>query len=98
MAVRTKQAGVKNKREVGVRSATPSTGASKGKKTLARDDAALKRRQKSESKMKMGPAGKATDYERTDRGTSVRGRKKAPSQMRVKRKGGPFKQTRLHGG
>lgn len=98
MAVRTRQAGVKNKRDVGVRSATPSTGASKGKKTLARDDAALKRRQKSESKMQLGPAAKEHDYERSSGGTAVRGRKKAPSQMHVKRKGGPFKQTRLHGG
>lgn len=28
----------------------------------------------------------------------VQGRKKAPSQMNLKRKGGPFKRTRLHGG
>lgn len=99
MAVRTNQAGVKNKREVrDVRSAMPSTGAKRGKKTVPRDDAAAERRLKSESKMMLGPAAKATDYERTDRGTAVQGRKKAPSQMHVKRKGGPFKKSRLHGG
>lgn len=29
---------------------------------------------------------------------SVNGRKKAPSQMKVRRKGGPMKKSRLHGG
>ena len=38
------------------------------------------------------------DYERPEPPTTVNGRKKAPSQMRVKRKGGPFKRSRLHGG
>jgi hypothetical protein len=98
MAVRTNQAGIRNKRKVGVRSAMPSTGATRGKKTLPRDEAAALRREKSLSKMQLGPAAKETEYSRGRAETTLRGRKKAPSQMNVKRKGGPFKKTRLHGG
>ena len=98
MAVRTRQAGVKNKREVDPRSAMPSTGASRGRKVLPRDDAAAAKRSKSQSKMKLGPAAKESDYQRSDRGTALKGRKKAPSGMHIKHKGGPFKRTRLHGG
>lgn len=99
MAVRTKLAGVKRKRAVkDVRSAMTATGATKGRKTVPRDDAALQRRLELESKVKLGPAAKPTTFEIKDRGTAVRGRKKVPSRMHLKRKGGPFKRTRLHGG
>lgn len=99
MAVRTRQAGVKNKREVGdPRSALPSTGAKRGRKVLPHDDAAALRRTSAESRMKLGPAAANKDYERVDRGTSVKGRKKAPSGMHIKHKGGPFRRNRLHGG
>ena len=98
MAVRTDQAGVINKRKVGVKSALPSTGATKGKRTLPRDESALQRREKSLSEMKLGPAAKETEYKRGRMETTLRGRKKAPSEMNVKHKGGPRKRARLHGG
>ncbi|MGA9520513.1 MAG: hypothetical protein WBV82_03565 [Myxococcaceae bacterium] len=96
MAVRTILAGIKNKRNVGVQSAQPSQGTTYGKKTLARDDEmALKRERKFEAMM---PGPGATEVKRKRRtGASLVGRKKAPSQIGVKRKGGPFKRSRLHG-
>ncbi|MBX5484921.1 MAG: hypothetical protein IRZ16_24125 [Myxococcaceae bacterium] len=100
MAVRTRQAGVKVKREVGVQSAYPSTGATRGRKTLPRDDESAARRIRATSKMKLGPAGEKDlrDYQRELPATTVNGRKKAPSEMHVKKRGGPFKRRRLHGG
>ena len=98
MAVRTDQAGIRNKRKVGARSATPGTGATKGKKTLPRDEAAALKREKTMSKMQMGPAATTSEYRRGRAESTVQGRKKAPSQMNVKRKGGPRTRSRLHGG
>jgi hypothetical protein len=103
MAVRTNQAGVKNKRQVDPRNANASTGASNGKrksKVLPRDEAALLRREKSLAAMKPGPAANrdAHEYDRGRIPSTVAGRKKAPSQMKLQRKGGPFKRSRLHGG
>ena len=103
MAVRTNQVGVKNKREVDPRNAHPGMGTSAGRrkmKALPRDEAALLRREKARATMKMGPAASRDehDYERPRIPSTVAGRKKAPSQMKVRRKGGPFKRSRLHGG
>ena len=99
MAVRTRQAGIKNKRDVGPQSALPSTGASRGRKTLPRDEQVAAKRSKAAAKMKLGPAANAQSaYERGVPVSTVNGRKKAPSQMHVKKKGGPFKRSRLHGG
>ncbi len=98
MAVRTNQAGIRNKRKVGVRSAMAGTGATNGKKTLPRDEAAALKREKSVAKMQLGPAAKESEYRRGRTEATVRGRKKAPSQMNVKRKGGPRTRSRLHGG
>lgn len=100
MAVRTKQAGIKNKREVGVRSALPATGATRGSKTVPKDEEVAAKRARSTANMKLGPAAKGAvgEYSRGMPATTVNGRKKNPSQMRVKKKGGPRKRSPLHGG
>ena len=99
MAVRTKQAGIKHKREVAPRSAQPSQGATgRRKTTLSADSADGLRRTFRAVGMKPGPAAKQSDYERGRMPPTVEGRKKPPSQMKLKRRGGPFKNTRLHGG
>lgn len=100
MAVRTRQAGVKNKRDVGVRSATTGQGSSGSRrKTLPRDDEAQLRRTKSNAKLKLGPAAKddTNEYSRGRIPPSVQGRKKAPSEMKLKRPGGPKKRRAIHG-
>ncbi len=97
MAVRTILAGIKNKRAVGVHSAQPSQGTTYGKKVLPTDDEVALRREKNLEQMMPGPG--ITEEKRKRRtGASLAGRKKAPSQIAVKRKGGPFKRSRLHGG
>jgi hypothetical protein len=96
MAVRTILAGIKNKRNVGVKSAQPSQGTTYGRKTLPRDDEVAYKRERNLEKMMPGPGvTEAKPKRRT--GAAVVGRKKAPSQIGVKRKGGPFKRSRLHG-
>jgi hypothetical protein len=98
MAVRTKLVGIKNRRNVGARAAQPSVQASKGRKTLPRDEAAALRRQKTLERVTLGPAAELHEPKRNRRKTSLQGRKKAPSQMRVKRAGGPSRRSDLHGG
>ncbi|ADO68461.1 hypothetical protein [Stigmatella aurantiaca] len=98
MAVRTTLAGMKNRRTVDVRSAQPSQQASKGKKTLPRDEAALLRREKALQRVTLGPASEIHEPKSHRRRTSVQGRKKAPSQMGVKGSGGPARRSLLHGG
>lgn len=98
MAVRTKLAGIKNRRRVDAHSAQPSQQASKGKKTLPRDEAALLRRQKALERVTLGPAAERHEPKSHRRKTSLNGRKKAPSAMGVKRAGGPAKRLPLHGG
>lgn len=99
MAVRTTIAGIKNRREVGAKNAQPSTGATRGKKTLPRDEAAALRREKTLARVTLGPAAEEhKPKSHRGRSTPVQGRKKAPSEMRVKRTGGPKKRLPLHGG
>ncbi len=98
MAVRTKIAGIKNKREVGVRATQPSQGTTKGRKTLPRDEAAMLRREKDLKRVTLGPAAELHEPKSHRRRTPVQGRKKAPSQMGVKSKGGPRKRMPIHGG
>lgn len=98
MAVRTKLAGIKNKRRVDAKAAQPSQQASKGKKTLPRDEAAALRRTKALERVTLGPAAEVHEPKSGRRKTSLNGRKKAPSQMRVKRAGGPAKRMPIHGG
>ncbi|MBN1206272.1 MAG: hypothetical protein JXB05_15250 [Myxococcaceae bacterium] len=99
MAVRTKLVGIKNRRRVSsADEAQPHQQASKGKKTLPRDEAALLRRQKALERVTLGPAAEIHEPKSHRRKTSLQGRKKAPSQMRVKRAGGPAKRLPIHGG
>ncbi|WP_240359287.1 hypothetical protein [Pyxidicoccus trucidator] len=99
MAVRTKVAGIKNKRRVDAHSAQPSVQASKGRKTLPRDDAAALRRQKTLERVTLGPAAELHEPKsHRRRATMLKGRKKAPSEMNVKHSGGPKKRLPLHGG
>jgi hypothetical protein len=99
MAVRTKVAGIKNKRRVDAHAAQPSVQASKGRKTLPRDDAAALRRQKTLERVTLGPAAELHEPKSNRRKmTTLKGRKKAPSEMNVKHKGGPKKRLPIHGG
>ncbi|CAM4487563.1 hypothetical protein HRD49_36065 [Corallococcus exiguus] len=98
MSVRTRVAGIKNKRRVDPHAAQPSVQASKGRKTLAHDDAAALLRQKELKRVTLGPAAGDHGPKRNNRGTGLRGRKKAPSQIHIKRAGGPRERSRLHGG
>jgi hypothetical protein len=98
MAVRTKLVGIKNRRRVDAQAAQPSMGAKKGKKTLPRDEAAALRRTKALERVTLGPAAEIHEPKSNRRKTSLQGRKKAPSQMRVKRAGGPARRSPLHGG
>jgi hypothetical protein len=98
MAVRTNQAGIKRKRAVSPSAAQPNQQPSKGRKTRPRDEEAAYAREEKRSKMKLGPAAVKGQPKTGRSRTHVQGRKKAPSQMNLQRKGGPFKHTRLHGG
>ncbi len=99
MAVRTKVAGIKNRRRVDAHAAQPSVQASKGRKTLPRDDAAALRRQKTLERVTLGPAAELHEPKSNRRRmTTLKGRKKAPSEMNVKHKGGPKKRLPIHGG
>jgi len=98
MAVRTKLVGIKNKRRADAKAAQPSQQASKGRKTLPRDEAAALRREKALERVTLGPAAEIHEPKSHRRKTSLQGRKKAPSQMRVKHTGGPARRSPLHGG
>jgi hypothetical protein len=98
MAVRTTLVGIKNKRRADAKTAQPSQQASKGKKTLPRDEAAALRRKKALERVTLGPASEIHEPKSHRRKTSLQGRKKAPSQMRVKSAGGPARRSNLHGG
>ncbi|GMU02358.1 hypothetical protein KH5H1_64780 [Corallococcus caeni] len=98
MSVRTRVAGIKNKRRVDPHAAQASVQASKGRKTLPHDDAAALLRQKELKRVTLGPAASDHGPKRNNRGTGLRGRKKAPSQIHIKRAGGPHDRSRLHGG
>lgn len=98
MAVRTTLAGIKNRRKVAVDTVQTSTGATRGKKTVPRDEAALLRREAALKRVTLGPAAEEHKPKSHRGRTPVQGRKKAPSQMNVKRKGGPRKRLRIHGG
>jgi hypothetical protein len=98
MSVRTRVAGIKNRRRVDAHAAQPSIQASNGRKTLARDDAAALRREQALKRVTLGPAAQEHAPKRNNRGTALRGRKKAPSQIHLKSAGGPRERSGLHGG
>ena len=98
MAVRTDVAGIKNKRKVGVISATFQPGSTRGKPLAFHDQLHAELLAHNRAQATPGPAAHAPVPKRNRRGVSIEGRKKAPSQMHVKRKGGPHTRSRLHGG
>lgn len=98
MSVRTRVAGIKNKRRVDPHAAQASVQASNGRKTLPHDEALKLLTEKALKRVTLGPAAGDHGPKRNNRGTGLRGRKKAPSQIHVKRAGGPRERSRLHGG
>jgi hypothetical protein len=77
------------------RKAPPGKGKSKTKMTRAMEPAAYRKRLLHE--MRPRNADDKPQKLGGHRG-HVEGRKKAPSQMNIKRRGGPLKKSRLHGG
>ena len=98
MAVRTDVAGIKNKRRVGVGSATLQQGSTRGRPLAFHDEQYAALLAHNRAQATPGPAAHAPMPKRNRRGVSIEGRKKAPSQMHLKRKGGPHSRSRLHGG
>jgi hypothetical protein len=89
MAVRTDTVGIKNRRQAEVRAAQPSQQASKGRKaTPFQDELALLRREKLLARARLGPAAEPHLPKIPRTVAPVRGRKKPPSQMHLKRDGG----------
>ncbi len=88
MAVRTDTVGIKNLRQASVHSAQPSQHTSKGKPLPFRDEIPLLRRERLLARARLGPAAEPhlPKIPRTE--APVRGRKKPPSQMHLKREGG----------
>lgn len=88
MAVRTDTVGIKNLRQVGAHAAQPSQQASKGRQLPFNDELLLQRRERLMARVTLGPAALLAQP-KTPRGeATVRGRKKPPSEMHVRRTGG----------
>ena len=88
MAVRTDTVGIKNVRQASAHAAQPSQQASKGRPIPFQDEIPLLRRDRLLARATLGPAF-APQQPKTPRlSTLVFGRKKAPSQMHIKRMGG----------
>ena len=98
MAVRTDVAGIKNKRRVGVGSATLQQGTTGGRLQGFHDEIQAEQLAHNRAQATPGPAAHTPLPKRNRRGVSISGRKKIPSQMHLKRKGGPHERSRLHGG
>jgi len=94
-----KKAGRKGERvafaEVADRNVSPKAPPGRGKTRRAPAAAAYARKPRS-AKTAGDDVGAGLSKGRNTRRTQ--GRKKAPSQMNIKRKGGPMKRSRLHGG
>jgi len=88
MAVRTDTVGIKNMRQVGVHASQPSQQASKGKLLPFQDEIPMMKRDRLLARATLGPAAEIPQP-KTPRGeATVRGRKKPPSEMHIKRIGG----------
>lgn len=88
MAVRTDTVGIKNRRQVDAHAAQPSQQASKGRPLPFQDEIPLLRRDRLLARVTLGPAF-ALHQPKTPRlSTVVNGRKKAPSEMHIRRAGG----------
>ena len=70
------------------------------RRSIARQEAATAHPRWPQEKPAQGTRAEATLHKSGSGRTrgSVNGRKKAPSQMKIRRKGGPMKRSRLHGG
>jgi len=88
MAVRTDTVGIKNMRQVGAHAAQPSQQASKGRLLPFQDEIPLMNRDRLLARATLGPAAVLAQPKTTRGEASVRGRKKAPSEMHIKRAGG----------
>ena len=88
MAVRTDTVGIKNVRQASAHAAQPSQHASKGKPIPFQDEIPLLRRDRLLARATLGPAFELHQPKTPRLSTLVRGRKKPPSQMHIKRMGG----------
>lgn len=88
MAVRTDIAGIKRQRWVGPRQAQPHQHASKGRPLPFPEEIPILKREQLLARATLGPASEQhlRKIPRTE--APVRGRKKPPSQMHIKRQGG----------
>ena len=88
MAVRTDTVGIKRRRLAQAHAAQSGQQASKGKPIPFRDELPLLRRDRLLARAKLGPASEPHLPKTPRLEAPVRGRKKPPSQMHLKRHGG----------
>ncbi len=88
MAVRTDIVGIKRRRQGDAPSAQPSQQASKGRAIPFQDEIPLLRRERLLARARLGPAAEPHLPKIPRTVAPVRGRKKPPSQMHIKREGG----------
>ncbi|PTL83528.1 hypothetical protein DAT35_15170 [Vitiosangium sp. GDMCC 1.1324] len=80
--------GIKNRRQADAHSARSGPQTSKGKPLPFQDEIPLLRRERLLARARLGPAATLHLPKTLRLETSVRGRKKPPSQMHIKRHGG----------
>lgn len=88
MAVRTDTVGIKNVRQADAHRAQPSQQASKGRLLPFHDEIPLLRRDRLLARATMGPAAVLPQPKALHSASLVTGRKKAPSEMHIRRSGG----------
>lgn len=88
MAVRTDTVGIKHLRQADAHTAQPSQHPSKGRALPFRDELPLLNRERLLARGRLGPAATPPKPKRAHTEAPVRGRKKPPSQMHLKRDGG----------
>ncbi|HYO56884.1 hypothetical protein [Archangium sp.] len=88
MAVRTDTVGIKNRRQADAHATQPGQQTSKGKPIPFRDELPLLRRERLLARARLGPASEPRLPKIPHAEVPVRGRKKPPSQMHIKRSGG----------
>lgn len=88
MAVRTDTVGIKNRRHAATHAVQHGQQTSKGKPLPFRDELPLLRRERLLARARPGPAMEPHLPKIPHTAAPVRGRKKPPSQMHLKRQGG----------
>ncbi|MCY1082718.1 hypothetical protein [Archangium lansingense] len=88
MAVRTDTVGIKNRRHAATHAVQHGPQTSKGKPIPFRDELPLLRRERLMARARLGPASEPRLPKTPHPEAPVRGRKKPPSQMHLKRSGG----------